>query len=333
MAESREVAGAELRQKIERLGPQMPEFLGERGITGIGKAGVFLAVALGFRRLSLTYLPAELPGGARMGQAIDAYFAEHYGPESRAPGGALGRFLRGRRSPGGAAAAKDEELLAKRRVLEDGYNAIVPASAPYIAHLAWLDRFDLQQSQIKRRPTLREMYIYTDREVRARLLDLEDKASAAARRLGGPAGRDRDQAILEHVYASEFNRDYLTGMGALFGYPECCVERYAEDRLKGQNVEQRAWEQVREAEEAGRPVDPHAYWVKDFFPCRPDCPAAMAKGQGLEEKCAELGDEVRELYVGALFEALELVRSYPALIARHRERLEHSRRGPGEAEQ
>jgi hypothetical protein len=305
-------------QRIETLRPMVAALLAERGIGDASKVCNFLAVTLRLRPMALTYLPAELPGGIRMGEAIDRYFAERYRPPAGGRGGRFrGLFGRGRRG----ASPKEEELIAKRKVLEAAYNEVAASSPAYAAHLAWLDRLGLDQIQIKRRPTLREMFIYHDRATRRRLVELEEAAAAGRSRPTTGAEGDAEQAMIEYVYATEFDRDYLRGVAALLGYPECCVEKYAEDRLKGQNVEQRGYEQIKAMQEAGKPIDVHVYYVKDFFPCSPDCAVAIARGEQFEAAFAALGDEVRDVYVGSLYDSFQLAQSYPLLIQQHKERL------------
>lgn len=307
---------------VAGLRPLAADLLAERGVTDYVKVGNLVAVALGLRPLSLTYLPAEMPGGSRLGEAIDQYFVEHYAP----PPAGLGSLLRRRQGP-----ARDQEaaLLAKRKTLDEAYQKVVAESPVYVAHLYWLDRLGLDQYQVKRRPTLREMYVYRDRAVRAKLLDLETIAGEARERAAGARGQGQDQSLLEYVYAGEFEPRYLQGLGELLGYPGCCVEAYAKDRVGGQNVEQRAWEQVRDYHVDNRPVDVRAYFLKDFFPCTPDCPQAADRGEEYQQASAELHPELGELYTGVLWSNFELVQSYPQLIAKHRQRLEQSRR-PGQ---
>ncbi len=306
----------ELKARIELVGPMVSDLVAERGITELSKTSNFLPVCLGLRQLALTYLPAEFPGGNRMGEAIDRYFKEHYTPGEGLKPGLLNRFRR--RGPN---AEQEGELLAKRRVLEEAYNEIVAASPAYASHLDWLDRLGLEQFQVKRRPSLREMFVYRDRRVKDRILELEGIAEKARQRVVAE-GR---QTPLEYVYANEFDPKYLRGLGELLGYPSCCVDRYVEDRMKGQNVEQRAWEQVHELQTEGRPTDIHAYYVKDFFPCTPDCAAARAQGELWEAAYEALSPELHEMYIGTLYQNFELVQNYPVLINQHRQRLEQGR--------
>lgn len=309
----------ETRRRIESLRPLVPDLLAERGISEASKVCNFLAVALRLRPMALTYLPAEMPGGAKMGEAMDRYYLEHHEPPG---GGLLSKLGLGRK----AAANKQAELSAKRKTLDAAYNQVVAPSPAYVAHLNWLDRMALDPLQIKRRPTLREMYIYADREDRVRLLALEDAAAHSRGRPTTGADRDPNQAIIEYVYGAEFDRDYVLGLGKLLGYPDCCSVRYAEDRLRGQNVEQRAYEQISEAHESGKSIDVHAYFVKDFFPCTPGCPAAISRGEEFEAAFALLDGEVRDLYAGALYDSFELAQSYPLVIQQHRQRLEEATR-------
>jgi hypothetical protein len=305
-----------IQARIELVKPLVAELLAERGMSAPTKTNNYLPVFLGLRPLALTYLPAEMPGGQRMGAAIDEYYKEHYTPGAGARLNLLDR-LRKR----GVNQEQEAELLARRKVLDNAYDEIVAASPAYVAHLAWLDRLALQQWQVKRRPSLREMYIYRDRPVRDQLAKLEDVAEKARQRMAA-AGQGRPEQWMEYVYANEFDVEYLKGLGTLLGYPQCCIDRYTEDRNKAVNVEQRAWEQVRDLQSEGISIDVHAYYVKDFFPCTPDCPAARAQGELWEATMAALGPEIRDLYVGAMYSSFELVQNYPAMIQQHQQRLE-----------
>jgi hypothetical protein len=307
----------ELKARIDLVKPMAEDLVAERGITELSKTNNFLPVCLGLRQLALTYLPAEFPGGNRMGEAIDRYFKENYVPGEAPRAGLLNRFRRR-----GPHADQEAELLAKRRVLEQAYNEIAAGSPAYAAHLDWLDRMTLNHYQVKRRPSLREMFIYRDRRVKDRVVELEDIAEKARQRVAEGPG---DRAPLEYVYANEFDPKYLRGLGEMLGYPACCVERYVEDRMKGQNVEQRAWEQVHRMQSDGKSVDIHAYYVKDFFPCTPDCEAARAQGELWEAAYEALSPDLRDMYVGAMYQCFELVQNYPVLITQHRQRLEQGR--------
>jgi len=311
----------ETRGRIEQYKHLARELAQERGMSDYSKVGNFLPVALGVRPLSLTYLPAELPGGGRLGEAIDKYFADNYTP----PGaGSLNRFFR--RKGGADAVDPEAELQAKRKTLDEAYNKLVVTSPAYLAHLAWLDKLDLDQVQIKRRPSLREMFIYRDRATRETLMALETIADEARTKAAQRSGRDRDQMLIEYVYANEFEPRYLEGLGRLLGYPECCIAAYTADRASGRNVEQRAWEQVRDKHELGESVDVRAYFLKDFFPCHPDCPQAIAQGELYEALYDEFDQELREVYTGVLWSNFELVQNYPMLIDQHRRRLEQGPR-------
>jgi hypothetical protein len=190
-----EMITAETRQAINKVLPHVPAFAAERGISDLGKVCNFLPVALGLRPLSLTYLPAELPGGARFGEAIDEYFSSNYRPPAAGSGGGMrGFFRKGRGGGDPTLQSKEAELLAKRKLLNDAYDKIVAVSPAYLAHLSWLEKLGLDQVQFKRRPTLREMFIYGDRSIRQQLVDLESVANAARGRRTTGKDQDPDQA-------------------------------------------------------------------------------------------------------------------------------------------
>ena len=276
------------------------KFLSEPGISDTSKIQNFLLVSLGIRKASLTYLPAELPGGPEMGLAIDRYYYAHIKPGT------------GRHPP---------SMEHKLSVMAAAYEEVVHRSPEYQAHLRWAGRLGLSVLEVHRRPTLVEMFLYADDGTRTELLRLRERAEDLRRvALSGLRTADRPlgDPLIARVYPDELDAKYLRRLAGLLGYPACCTERYLEDRLSGHSVELRASEQILQAASAGRPVDVQAYYLKDFFPCSPDCPEATLRARQITDRLSAESPAFRDLYFASLTENHRLVRDYPKILAEHK---------------
>jgi hypothetical protein len=111
-------------------------------------------------------------------------------------------------------------------------------------------------------------------------------------------------------------------MGTLLGYPACCIERYAADRVSGVNVEQRAADQIAVVRGEGGTPSTFAYFAKDFFPCRPDCPDAVAIGTRFHDALTTLHEPLGAAYRRRVRGNLDTVEHYPELIRAHQEKLQ-----------
>ncbi len=327
-------AGVELDfQRVTRL-------LNEPGILERVKLEDYLLVALGVRGVSLVTIPAELPDGQELGRAIDRTFSLLY-----YRGGDPGRPLLARLAHRGRDVFYRltlNPLQYKATLMAHAFSRVVTPAPSYQAHRAWARDLGLDCFETAVRPTIHELYLYRDPAVLRRLQELMDErrrihvaARAEYRPTMGAAGL---------VYPEEYRGEYLERLGELLGYPACCVQRYARDRTARVSVELRAAKQLEVARKAGpAAVDPDAYWVKDFFPCRPDCPAAGERGRQAANALRELDPRLADRYRRGMEKNLERVAEYPAAIRAHElrlrdrvrrqlERLEESEAEPAEEE-
>jgi len=254
---------------------------------------------LGLRRVSQVTIPAELPGGPEMGQRIDEKVQPHMSklPTITEP------------------AARLMAVKALREMLEKGFEEHVEGSPQYKAIYAWTDRLGLKSEQSKVRPTVHEIYIFKDRATRKELIDLlRDREKLRQKVYRKP---DPKLGGIRFAFPEEFEAGWVKGMGRLLGYPECCVDRFAEDRVKGVNVEARAANQLAEAAKGGQPINPYAYPMGYFFPCKPDCPAATAIGMDWRKRLEELDPAVGAMYGELVRVNAQMVLRQPELIQKY----------------
>lgn len=265
----------------------------------------YLLVHLELRPCSQTTLPAELPDGEALGAAIDERI---YPLLSR---------IRAVDDPRKRRATIDNV----KREMRAAFKEIVEASDRYRAHIEWAKNLGLRSLRAEVRPTVHELYLFKKRGVERRLKRLmkeREKLRRQALRRPSP-----DLGRVQLAYPEEFKSGWLREMGEILGYPRCCVERYASDRDLGVSVEERAAQQVKEAERSGA-GDSFAYFVGYFFPCSPDCDAALSRGKEFYDRLRELDPGLGELYASVVAENLDRVCRQPEIIAEYRARATES---------
>jgi hypothetical protein len=264
--------------------------LADEAVSERVKLDDYLLLAAGVRRLGMLTYPAEFPDAAAIGQEIDARFASRYyrgtDPELGSGANLLNRlrhlFLRAMRSP----------VAYKTMLLQEVVTAVLRQSATYRAHRQWASALGLRTLEAEVRPSIRELFLYRDAAVGSRLsslMELRERIREEARAVFRPG-----MPALFFVYPEERSEEYVQAMGELLGYPDCCVQAYVRSRRKGEG------ELPQATAEAGEPL---AYFVRDFVPCRPSCPAAAAVGRLACEKLAQLDPRLPDRY-------LSLVRSH-----------------------
>jgi len=284
-------------RKVDRQ--LLDDLLKEEAVLPRVKVEALMLPHIGLRRVSQVTIPAEFPGGAEMGQRIDERVQPHMMklPTVTEP------------------AARVMAVKALKDMLERGFEEHVEGSPPYKALYSWTDRLGLKSEQSKVRPTVHEVYIFKDRAVRKELVNLlRDREKLRHKVQRKP---DPKMGGIRFAYPEEFEPDWIKRMGRLLGYPECCVDRYAEDRAGGVNVEARAANQLIEAVKGGRNINPLAYHLGYFFPCRPDCPASTALGAEWRERLEELDPGVGNMYGDMVKVNSHMVLRQPELIQRY----------------
>ena len=259
-----------------------------------------MLVSLGFRPCSQTTIPAELPTGASMGEAIDTRFKPRL------------EKLRAMQDQ----KARIREIGEIRKGMATAFDDLVEGSAEYKSLSRWVKKLDLRVNQVEVRPTVHEFYLYKEKETLKELQRLmQERGKLRVEAVKKP---DPSRGQLQFVYPEEFNGVWIRRMGCLLGYPDCCVDRYAMDREQGVNAEARAAAQLKELT---TDPDPHAYLSSYFFPCSPTCVKAVEKGELYHRKLSEALPEAGEAYEVIIVENLDRVRRQPEIINEYLSRL------------
>lgn len=259
----------------------------------------YLLVQLGMRPCSQTTMPVDLPSAEEMGSTIDRMMSPKMGQ------------IKGEPDPRRRLAA----IASLKKEMRAAYNQVVKASEQYKAHLDWADTLRLRTRIVDIRPTVQEVYVFKERRLGGELKRLMKEREKIRKRAYARASPGMDRVRL--AYPEEFEGSWLRDLGEILGYPECCVDDYASDREGGLNVEERAATQLEESLRAGE-VDPMAYYVGYFFPCTPDCEAALFKGKEGLSRLADLDPSWGNLYSTIVVENMENIRRQPEIIARYR---------------
>jgi hypothetical protein len=263
------------------------------------KLEALLFTHLVLRGCAQVTIPAELPGGAEMGARIDERVHPHMAklPTITEPRDRL------------------MAVRALKEMMEKGFEEQVEGSEPYRALYRWTDRLGLRSQQSKVRPTVHEIYVYRDRAAGKELASIlrdRDKLRQATMKKPDPS-----RGSMRFAFPEEFDLKWTRRMGRLLGYPQCCVDRYAEDRTGGVNVETRAASQLAEAAKEGKQINPHAYPLSFFFPCRPDCPASTELGLRWRRRLEEVDPALSSMYGELVRLNAHMVLKQPEIIQRY----------------
>jgi hypothetical protein len=204
--------------------------------------------------------------------------------------------------------------------LRELYADVVESSHSYQTYIKWMDKLGLKRKELESRPTIREIYLYTDPSIPAELDELQDlRKDIRYERLRSPLG---NTPLYSRAFPEEMHSAYLKKLGSILGFPLCCVDRYAFDRDSTVlSPEVRAANQLEHMEDP-EDYNRFAFFTKDFFPCQPDCASAAQTGQLMYEKLGAISPEVAEQFTRHLDENVDLVRHYPEIIQKKVEALE-----------
>ena len=277
----------------------LDELLADEHIMNRVKLECLLMPYMRLRPISQITIPAEFPSGLEMGQRIDQAVKPHI------------ERLQAITEP----RAKVQVIQETRKLMERQFEAVVEDSDHYRAYYSWSDRLQLKSEQAQVRPTVHEIFLFKDggdgRALKRLIKDREKLRFRVQRR------PDSRMSRVRFAYPEEFDAKWITRMGALLGYPDCCIKQYAEDRAKGVNVETRAAKQLAEAVKEEKNVDAHAYILGFFFPCRPDCPKSMEKGFRWQEEFSKIDERLGAMYAELLGVNATMVLRQPELINRY----------------
>lgn len=265
----------------------------------------FLLVALGVKPLSLITLPGELPQGDQLGWQIDNHYRSQLQALEESSWWQKVRFQYKHLG--------ERPVTTKMGMVRTAYQQVVEGSAAYQAHLYWAKAFDLKTFFWEVRPTVRELFLYRGPSVKDELEALMAERVRIKQEVLKSATRDTPVSLL--VYPEEQSPDYLAELGRLLGYPPCCIQAYRQDRAANRNVETRASAEAASA--SFHEEQPWAYFIKNFFPCSPECEQAAGLGRHAHRELSAIDAHLGEIYSQLLIENREMVQGYPETINQH----------------
>jgi len=264
----------------------------------------YLSVAVDLRKCSLMTVPAEFPDAEAIARAIDLACISDYRKLVLEPD-----------------IKKRAKLIERfKRNLREAYQEKTRDSSSYRSHVMWTGHLNLQIFEVEVRPTVRELYIYRDKDVKSRLEALSTIRASFRERFLRTVHRPLSRSVL--AYPEEYFPEYVLGIGELLGYPKCCTKAYIEGRTKS-NVpaEERASRQIRTGRAQGYEPEPYAYFVRDFIPCTPTCASAIEVGRRFFEEFGRFDGRLGEYYGQCLKANVANVESYIETIAAHKEKM------------
>jgi len=303
---------------VSLLTQNLSQFMAEPNITERAKIECYLLVVLGVRKAGLIMVPAEIPGLEGVGPEIDNEFYWRT-TGRRDPNKPYAEFLSLRLHDTVKRFGK-KSVPYKIELLREIFDRAVLTTIPYKSHLEWAHRIGLSYRVEEVRPSIREIWVYKDADTG---LEIE-RLSQLRKQLRFKAIRSPRASAPAYyrVFPEEASAEFVRGVGELLGYPASCLNKYVADRAAGDiSVEMRASSQLAEHKLAGKTPVPEAYFVKDFFPCGPDCPEACEMGRKALQKIEELDHGVAEKYRKVLVKNVQMVVDYPEIIKAHAEGL------------
>ena len=300
--------------------------LNESGISARVLWESLLLPVLGVRPAGALHLPGELPDAGEVARSTGQLFTERVNLGSGHGAFPARLFL-------------DKVLYSAYRLLlppahfrsklaEMSLDDVLRGTSSYKAHLGWARTLGLHVYQVAARANAREIFFYTDRATKRNL----DKATTLRHRIRRRSLRllDTTKVRTFMVYPEEMFSEYVGLMGKILGYPACCVEAYIRDR-RGDVFypELRAAGQLglEDGDSEGAPDPgsdhPYAYFVRNFVPCRPDCPEATALGRGAALALEEMDPRLGRAYLDGLRRNREAIKRAPTLIARREKAIAH----------
>ena len=303
---------------MNAVNENLKEFMADRNLTGRVKIECYVLVALGIRKAGLIMVPAELPGLESVGPEIDNEFYWRT-TGRRDPNRPLVEFLSTKLQDTVRRFGK-KSLPYKLQLLREIFDRAVLTTPQYKAHLEWAHKLGLKYKTEEVRPTIREIWICRDSDAGQEI----DRLAELRKNLRFEALRHprANAPSYYRVFPEEASPEFVRGIGEILGYPPSCLNKYVADRASlDTSVEMRAASQLDQHQKEGKATFPEAYFVKDFFPCTPDCPEACEIGKKAVEALREMDADVAARYEAILKENVDTVLNYPEIIKAHAEGL------------
>lgn len=278
----------------------LKDFVNESKILNKVKVEDFLPVYFDIRPCSLITIPAELPSGSEFGKQIDERCAKD-----------LVLILSTRDLQ-----LRGELILRLRNKMRKLFKELVLKSDEFKVHKLWAKRLKLRMMVEEVRPSIYEVYLFKDKKIGKILKKLFSIRREIRRAIYQIRPVNLPPSLI--VYPEELSASYITQLGEILGYPECCIKRYADERSTGVYVESRASQQIKDLKKSGGKPDVFAYFSSSFLPCSPQCSKASEIGRKIYNKIASVLPGLEKVYLECLNENVRVAENYPDIIASRR---------------
>jgi hypothetical protein len=264
----------------------------------------YLTVAIGLRRCSLVTIPAEWPDAETISRRID-----------EACIGDLRQLAQERDVKKKMKMIRSVKEKMRKTSLEE-----IRSSPSYNSHISWINRLGLEAFEVEIRPTVRELFMYKEKDMKGRIENLMRKRQRFREEFLKHADQSTPRSIA--AYPEERYPEYLTEIGGLLAYPACCVKAYIEGRRKENlSAEQRAAAQISDVRALGLEPDVYVYFSKDFIPCSPTCVNASVVGGKSHQALATLDGRLSDFHLQCLKKNVDAVGSYVQRIEEHKAKI------------
>ncbi len=293
------------------------QLLNDENIQERAKLEDFIAVASGARKVSQLMVPADFPAADRIKSHIDEGFKT--------------RYYHGK-SHGGITALLDpikyglmrafmNPLRYKASLLRESFHQVVFDHDNYKAHRRWADEMNLEIYETQIRPSLDEMYVARDEDGLQELIDFQKRREEIRREIVQQARQQGNMQVM--LMPEERSPEYVSGLGRILGYPDCCIEAYIDDIQKSVDSALRASNELSDMDESAedRSFNLHAYFASGFFPCAPDCENATQTGKEMQEKVTQIDERLSDYMLRTFRSNKDYVLKYPEIRKQRREQM------------
>ncbi len=254
-----------------------------------------LLLKLGIKQVGIITFPGALPNSEDVNKRINTIYDERVKAYEE-------KFML-RKLAFSYQKMVEKAVKHKREILTQVYNDVVHQDSSYLQYFSYAEELQIMGVEYLVRPAIRELVLFDDASLKDRVKEI---LQFRVMHMDEVKDSFTDKTPLQiMLYPEELKPEYVQAIGRLYGYPQCCIDRYMEDRAKGDNPEIRGAIQHYESRQKKRPED-WAYFVQGFTPCRPDCKAAQEIGKNAYQKLIQYDTEIGNIYKRFLSENAEL---------------------------
>jgi hypothetical protein len=282
----------------------LKSFMEDKRILDRVKLEDYLSVYFDVRPASFFTMIAELPNAREIGAKIDFECKDDL---------ALIMSTRDIQLRG-------ELIIELRKKIDELFKKYVLDSDVFKAHEYWAKKLGLRMEMDKVRPSICEVYLFKDKSVGKRLKNLFYIRREIRKAIYQMQNVSLPPSLL--AYPEELSSKFVSELGSILGYPECCIKRYAEERASGIYVEGRISEQIKNLRKSGDKPNVFSFFSSSFIPHDPKCEKAAEIGMKLYEALRDNIPGAHQKYYAILEENVNTAENFPEVIKSYRQSAE-----------